>query len=206
MSEQRTICPLFGGLSLFTASFLKGLLFALSQAVTSRSLIWRAAPVLLLTGVMAAGVGFLYSAGSSDSAGHDVQPLSFSHARHAGQLKVDCVYCHRFAAVSATAGVPSVSLCMSCHNNLMRETTETDELSRYWERREPIPWVRLQRLPDFVYFTHEMHLRTGLQCADCHGRVERVSHTPRAAGYEMGWCLTCHRQRGASQDCWICHK
>lgn len=165
-----------------------------------------AMPVLLFTGVMAAGVGFLYSSGSSDSSGQDIQPVSFSHARHAGQLKVNCLYCHRFAAVSAAAGVPSVQLCMSCHRNLVEENAEAKTLSDYWNRQETIPWVRLQRLPDFVYFTHEMHLRTGLHCADCHGHVERMSHTPRAASYEMGWCLTCHRQRGASRDCWVCHK
>jgi hypothetical protein len=162
--------------------------------------------MLLCTGMMAAGVGILYSAGSSDSSGQDIQPVSFSHARHAGRLKVDCVYCHRFAAISATAGVPSVQLCMSCHRNLITETPETHKLVRYWERQEPIPWVRLQRLPDFVYFTHDMHLRTGLQCIDCHGRVDSMPLTPRAASYEMGWCLTCHQQRGASRDCWTCHK
>ncbi|OQW37287.1 MAG: hypothetical protein A4E19_14085 [Nitrospira sp. SG-bin1] len=162
--------------------------------------------VLLLTGVVAAGGGFLYSAGSSDSSGQDMQPVAFSHARHAGQLQVDCLYCHRFAAVSATAGVPSVQLCMSCHHNLIDENEQAKTLSRYWDSQEPIPWTRLQRLPDFVYFTHEMHLRTGLQCADCHGHVERMSRTPRAASYEMGWCLTCHQQRGAPLDCLACHK
>ena len=188
------------------ARVCRGLFLAVSLAVTSHRSILRAGFALLLTGVTAAGVGFLYSAGSSDSAGQDIQPVPFSHARHAGQLKVDCLYCHRSAAVSATAAVPSVQLCMSCHRNLAEENAEAQALSRYWEQQEPIRWVRLQRLPDFVYFTHEMHLRTGLQCADCHGHVERVSDTPRAASYEMGWCLTCHQQRGASRDCLTCHK
>ncbi|CUS39667.1 putative Menaquinol oxidoreductase complex ACIII, cytochrome c subunit ActA [Candidatus Nitrospira nitrificans] len=165
-----------------------------------------AVAVLLFTGVMAAWVGMLYSAGSSDTGDQDMQPVPFSHARHAGRLKVDCLYCHRFASLSATAGVPSVQLCMSCHRNLMKETPDTRKLLGYWERQEPIPWVRLHRLPDFVYFTHEMHLRARLRCIDCHGHVGRVSLTPRAASYEMGWCLTCHQQRGASLDCWTCHK
>lgn len=166
----------------------------------------RAVLALSLTGLIAMTIGTLYSAGSSDSGEQDLQPMSFSHARHAGELQIDCLYCHRSAALSATANVPSMQLCMSCHQNLGNETPETLKLLAYWGNQEPIPWIRLHRMPDFVYFTHEMHLRAGLHCADCHGHVERMSHTPRAASYEMGWCLTCHKQRGASRDCLICHK
>lgn len=167
---------------------------------------WSASVVLLLTGLGAVGVGVLYSAGSSDSGVQDRQPVAFSHARHAGELKVDCLYCHRSAAASAVASVPSMQLCMSCHRNLANETSETRKFLSYWENREPIPWVRLHRLPDFVYFTHEMHLQQGLQCVSCHGNVDRMPYTPRAASYEMGWCLSCHQARGASQDCLTCHK
>lgn len=162
--------------------------------------------VLGLTGLTAAGVGVLYSAGSSDSGAQDVQPVSFSHALHAGDLKVDCLYCHRSAPASSVATVPPMQLCMSCHQNLANDTPETGKLLAYWEDQQPIPWVRLQRLPDFVYFTHEMHLQAGLQCAQCHGLVDRMPDTPRAASYEMGWCLSCHQQKGASRDCWTCHK
>jgi hypothetical protein len=161
---------------------------------------------LSLTGLITVGVGRIYSTGSSDSSGQDIQPISFSHARHAGELKIDCLYCHRSASVSATANVPSVQLCMSCHRNLGNETPETLRLAAYWEHQEPIPWIRLHRLPDFVYFTHEMHLRSGLQCANCHGHVWDMTLTPRAASYEMGWCISCHQKNGASQDCLTCHK
>ncbi|HEY7531682.1 MAG TPA: cytochrome c3 family protein [Nitrospiraceae bacterium] len=166
----------------------------------------RATLILLLTGFMAASVGLLYSTGSSDSTEQDLQPVAFSHVQHAGELKVDCLYCHRSASTSPVSSIPSMQLCMGCHRNLANETTETRKLSAYWEQQKPIPWVRLQRLPDFVYFTHEMHLKTGLQCINCHGNVERMPYTPRAASYEMGWCLSCHQQRGASRDCWTCHK
>lgn len=162
--------------------------------------------VLALTGLMAVSIGLIYSTGSSDSNSQDIQPVSFSHARHAGELKIECLYCHRSAAVSATANVPSMQLCMSCHSNFGNETPETLKLLAYWKDQEPVPWIRLHRLPDFVYFTHEMHLRTGLQCVNCHGRVWEMPLTPRAASYEMGWCLSCHQQRGASLDCWACHK
>jgi hypothetical protein len=162
--------------------------------------------VLTLTGLIAAGVGLIYSTGSSDSSSQDIQPVSFSHARHAGELRVDCLYCHRSAAVSAIADVPSMQLCLSCHRNLASETPQTLKLLSYWKNQESIPWVRLHRLPDFVHFTHELHLRTGLQCVTCHGHVEEMPSTPRAASYEMGWCLSCHQENGASQDCLTCHK
>lgn len=166
----------------------------------------RAVAILLLACITAGGIGFLYSSGSSDSAGQDLQPVAFSHAGHAGDLKVDCLYCHRSPEVSPVASVPTVQLCISCHANLAKETKETEKLLAYWKNREPLPWVRLQRLPDFVYFTHEMHLKNGLQCVNCHGQVDRMPDTPRASSYEMGWCLSCHQQRGASRDCWTCHQ
>lgn len=166
----------------------------------------RAILVFMFIGFITGGVGLIYSTGSSDSSSQDIQPVLFSHARHAGELRIDCLYCHRSAAVSPTANVPSVQLCLSCHRNLVEETPETLKLLAYWENQEPIPWVRLHRLPDFVYFTHEMHLRSGLQCGNCHGQVKEMSSTPRAASYEMGWCLSCHQLNGASLDCLTCHK
>src|SRR5690606_33804093 len=125
---------------------------------------------------------------------------------HAGALQVDCHYCHRYARQSPVAGVPSMAICQTCHQSLKVHSSGAAALQAYWDQQEPIPWVRLQRLPDHVYFTHEMHLLAGLSCESCHGDAERMSGTPRAPTYEMGWCLTCHQQRGASMDCWVCHK
>jgi hypothetical protein len=151
-------------------------------------------------------VATLYSQGSADLPQQDAQPLDFSHELHAGRLQVACLFCHRHAEVSPVAGIPSMQVCMSCHQSMSSHSPGAQRLQQYWDDGRPVPWVRLQRLPDFVYFTHEMHLAAGLQCANCHGNVEAVSETPRAATYEMGWCLTCHRQREAPQDCWTCHK
>lgn len=161
--------------------------------------------VVLACGV-AVGLATLYVQGSADSAAQDRQPIDFSHQRHAGDLHIACLFCHRGATQSPVAGVPSLQLCMMCHRAIDSGTPDMQTLQAAWKAQTPVAWVRLQRLPDFVYFTHEMHLQAGLQCADCHGRVEQIRYTPRAATYEMGWCLTCHRQRGASDDCWTCHK
>lgn len=162
--------------------------------------------IVLAVGGGALVVGFLYASGSADSLEQDVQPVAFSHRLHAGQLEVSCLYCHRYAPVSPVAGVPSVQLCMGCHQNFKEQTSETKKLLAYWENETPIQWVRLQRLPDFVYFTHEMHLHHGMECIHCHGRVEDMPHTPRAATFEMGWCLSCHRREGGSLDCLTCHQ
>jgi len=166
----------------------------------------QSAVILLLTGLVAAGIGFLYSKGSADLADQDRQPIAFSHEFHAGKLAIDCLYCHRFAHQSPTAGIPTMNICMGCHRNIDADSDGHKTLLDHWERQQPVSWVRLQRLPDFVYFTHERHLAHGVQCVDCHGRVDATPYTPRAATYEMGWCLACHQQRGASRDCLTCHK
>lgn len=167
---------------------------------------WKSFGILLLAGTAALVVGLLYSKGSADSAAQDRQPIPFSHQFHAGQLKLDCVFCHRSAHQSPTAGVPSLKLCLGCHQNMDAKKAGIQTLLDHWNEQRPVSWVRLQRLPDFVYFTHERHLAHGLQCTTCHGQVEHMSGTPRAATLEMGWCVSCHQQRGASRDCLTCHK
>jgi hypothetical protein len=166
----------------------------------------RAVLVLALTGLVAGVVAVLYSEGSADFSGQDQQPVAFSHARHAGDLGIACLYCHRAAPVSSAAGVPSMNTCMGCHRNVAKQSADLQALQASWERQQPIEWTRLHRLPDFVYFTHAMHLRSGMNCTTCHGHVEETTGTPRAASLEMGWCVSCHEARGASRDCWTCHK
>jgi hypothetical protein len=166
----------------------------------------RAAVLFGLTGLFAIAIGVLYSMGSADSAGQDRQPLAFSHARHAGDLSIDCLYCHRAAPVSTAAGIPPMKTCMSCHQNVAKDSVETRALAASWDSQRSVEWVRLHRLPDFVYFTHERHLQSGLRCVKCHGHVEQMSSTPRAASFEMGWCVSCHAAQGVSRDCWTCHK
>lgn len=161
--------------------------------------------LLFVVGIVASAVGLLYSKGSADLAAQDRQPIPFSHKFHAGQLNLDCVFCHRSAHQSPRAGVPSLRLCMGCHQNIDAKTGGIQMLLDQWQEQRPVSWVRLQRLPDFVYFTHERHLAHGLQCTTCHGEVEHMTSTPRAATLEMGWCISCHQQRGASQDCLTCH-
>lgn len=133
------------------------------------------------------------------------QPLNFSHKTHAGDHAIDCRYCHRLASVSTTAGIPDLETCRSCHLFIAKDHPEVKKLLDYWDRKEPIPWVRVYQLPDHVYFPHRMHLRAGVECRSCHGEVATMERVNREASLKMGWCLDCHREYRASIDCWTCH-
>jgi cytochrome c7-like protein len=134
-----------------------------------------------------------------------VQPLGFSHKLHAGDNGIPCLYCHRAAPRSPVAGIPAVADCRACHLYISANASEIVKLMAYWDRRESVPWVRVHKLPDHVYFPHMMHVRAGLACTVCHGEVATMERITRTASLKMGWCLNCHRQHHASIDCWACH-
>jgi hypothetical protein len=134
------------------------------------------------------------------------QPIAFAHAVHAGELQLPCNFCHRYVEQGREAGIPSLSLCMSCHLSIATDRAEIKKLTRYVEAGQPVYWSRLHRLPDFIYFSHKRHSKGGIPCAACHGEVARMESVRRVRSLEMGWCLACHRERGAPIDCTVCHK
>ncbi|RUM53905.1 MAG: menaquinol oxidoreductase [Methylococcus sp.] len=147
------------------------------------------------------------------------QPIAFSHKIHAGKNKIPCMYCHIQARRSISAGVPSVSKCMGCHNEVATERPQIRKLINYWKNKEPIPWIKVHDLPDFVHFTHKRHVLADIKCQTCHGPVEtmdRIRVTSRAidgsfqldSPWKMGLCLNCHKQHEVENglDCWTCHK
>lgn len=121
------------------------------------------------------------------------QPIAFSHAHHVGELGLDCRGCHGAVEDEPFAGIPSLSTCMSCHSHLFTDQPELAPLIRAWSRGEPLRWQRVHALPDFVKFDHASHVRGGVACESCHGRVDRMQLTERVAPLTMGWCLDCHR-------------
>jgi hypothetical protein len=133
------------------------------------------------------------------------QPIAFSHKQHAGEHGINCFYCHRYANVSRVAGVPDMELCVSCHRFISRKKPEVKKLLAYWERKEPVPWIRVHDLPDFVYFPHKTHFRAGIYCDSCHGNVSSMDRIERVQRLSMGWCLDCHREKNVSIDCLQCH-
>ena len=137
------------------------------------------------------------------------QPIAFSHQAMV-QAGVTCVYCHSGATRSADAGIPSVGLCMGCHKIIATDSPEVQKLADYWKRGEPIPWVRVNQLPRFVYFSHEAHVvGASLNCERCHGDVGHMAETHAVVNITMGWCLACHQQQANApqlMDCVTCHQ
>lgn len=126
------------------------------------------------------------------------QPIWFSHKIHAEQNQIDCMYCHTTVEESKHAGFPSVGLCMNCHN-VVREgkitgRTEIDKIHAAYESGEPIEWIQVHNVPDHVYFNHAQHVAVGkMDCAECHGPVEKMDEVMQVESLGMGWCIDCHR-------------
>ena len=136
------------------------------------------------------------------------QPIAFSHKIHAGDNEIPCQYCHVYARRSISAGVPSVNKCVGCHSNVATDKPQIRKVMNYWDNQEPIPWIKVHDLPDFVYFPHKRHVAAEIECQTCHGPVETMEVVTRLAPLKMGWCLECHRQEEVEHgtDCWTCHK
>jgi len=165
---------------------------------------WYIAGVAAAAAVVA-GSALIYSLPLDTRDRSPRQPLAFSHKVHAGDQGIHCLYCHRHAPRSPVAGIPAVADCRACHLFISADRPEIIKLMGYWEKKEPIPWVRVYALPDHVYFPHMMHIRAGLPCSSCHGEVATMDRITRSVSLKMGWCLDCHRQHTASIDCWTCH-
>ncbi len=104
-----------------------------------------------------------------------VQPIAFPHNRHVQLDGLDCQYCHSAARNSIHAGVPEMATCMGCHSYVLKESPEIKLLTQYWERGEPVPWKKVNDVPDFVYFSHMRHVRAGVDCLECHGQVPAMT-------------------------------
>jgi mono/diheme cytochrome c family protein len=127
------------------------------------------------------------------------QPVWFSHKVHAGQNKIDCMYCHSTAAESKSAGIPGTNVCMNCHNVVKKgKITGEVEIAKViesWNTQKPIEWVRVHNLPDHVWFSHAQHVNAGKrQCQECHGKIEEMDKVLQVESLGMGWCIECHRK------------
>jgi hypothetical protein len=121
------------------------------------------------------------------------QPVLFSHRHHAGELRIDCRYCHTTVETSAFAGMPAVHTCMTCHSQIFTDTPMLRPVVANAAREEPLSWVRVNALPDHVYFDHGIHVKKGVGCTTCHGDVGEMPLTAKAEPLSMRWCIDCHR-------------
>ena len=144
-------------------------------------------------------VGLLYYAGSprtTDVGYSPVQPVPFSHAQHAGELGMDCRYCHDTVERAAQAAVPPTATCMNCHALLAADSDKLLPVRQSAASGKPVRWVRVHDLPDYAYFSHRIHVLKGVGCASCHGRIDRMEQVYQVNTLSMGWCLDCHRNPG----------
>lgn len=123
-----------------------------------------------------------------------IQPISFSHKLHAGEMGMDCKYCHFGAAESRNGSVPPVNVCMNCHKTVKTDSPQIKKIAEAYEKGTSINWVKVHNLPDFVNFNHSRHVGRGVACQTCHGPVETMPEVYQFSSLAMGWCVNCHRQ------------
>jgi hypothetical protein len=121
------------------------------------------------------------------------QPVPFSHVHHVGDFGLDCRYCHTGVETSTVAGIPPTHTCMTCHSQLYTQSEMLKPVRTSLADNQPIRWNKVNKLPDYVYFDHSIHIAKGVGCSTCHGAVDRMPLMRQAAPLTMGWCLNCHR-------------
>ena len=165
---------------------------------------------LLLGGGATVAAGYLYYVDNKFwMVGYEPQqPVDYSHQLHAGQLGIDCRYCHSHVEESFHANVPDTATCMNCHTG--DDATDVSFLnSALWAKHkvnpnlatvrsahatgEPVQWRRVHKVPDYVHFPHAVHVNAGVSCYSCHGRVDQLAVVRQNESLAMGWCLDCHR-------------
>lgn len=152
-------------------------------------------PAALAAAVVYGLLVFVYGASprTTDVGYAPEQPVAYSHALHAGKLGIDCRYCHSTVEEAAHAAVPPAQTCMNCHAKIRTQSGLLAVVRDSFQTGRPIPWIRVHDLPDYVYFNHSAHVRRGIGCVSCHGRVDQMEIVAQVEPLSMGWCLECHR-------------
>lgn len=148
---------------------------------------------LTIGGVIWAASEIQRSSWTSDAGVVRDQPVPFSHQHHVSGLGLDCRYCHTSVSDSSFAGLPPTKTCMTCHSKIWTNAPILEPVRESWRTGQPIPWQRVNNLPDYVYFNHAIHVQKGVGCTTCHGQVGDMPLMMQAGSLQMEWCLSCHR-------------
>jgi hypothetical protein len=149
---------------------------------------------LVLVGTaVTAGVWYYFTPKYTRVGYQPIQPVPFSHAIHAGQLGMDCRYCHTGVEKSWFSNIPAASTCMNCHSQVLKDDPRLAPVRESAATGKPIEWIQIHRLPDFVYFNHSVHVTRGISCVECHGRIDQMDEVYHAKPMSMAFCLECHR-------------
>ena len=160
-------------------------------------------PLMMITGALLGGTGvtagvWYYCTNKYANVGYmPVQPVAFSHAIHADQLGMDCRYCHIAVEKSWYSNIPTSTLCMNCHNQVLKDDPKLALVRESAQSGEPIHWVQIHKVPDYVFFNHSVHVNRGLSCVECHGQVNKMDEVHQAKSLNMTFCLDCHRDPAA---------
>ena len=122
------------------------------------------------------------------------QPVPFYHMHHVGGMGIDCRYCHTAVERLANAGIPPTKTCMNCHSQIFNQSPTLEPVRASWRTGQPIEWVKVHDLPDFVYFNHSAHVNKGVGCTTCHGPIDKMAFVWQESSLLMEWCLDCHKQ------------
>ncbi|MBM3798141.1 MAG: cytochrome c3 family protein [Acidobacteria bacterium] len=134
------------------------------------------------------------------------QPVPYSHKKHAGELKLDCKFCHENKDPGEIMGIPGTAKCMGCHTSIKKDSPHIAKLAETHTSGRPMPWVRIYQIPSFVFFSHRAHSEAGNTCAECHGPVAERDALRKELSTSMGACMDCHRSKKAPNDCTFCHE
>jgi hypothetical protein len=149
--------------------------------------------VFVAAGIATAGVTYYMTPKYARVGYAPVQPVPYSHALHAGQLGIDCRYCHSNVEKSGFANLPTAQTCMNCHGQIKTTSPLLAVVRRSYATGQPVPWVQIHQVPDFVYFNHSIHVARGVSCIECHGPINTMDTVQHAKPLSMGFCLDCHR-------------
>ncbi|MCB2206068.1 cytochrome c family protein [bacterium] len=153
--------------------------------------------LVILIGVSAVAFYFLRHPSVMDVGYRPQQPVPFDHRLHVGELGISCVYCHTSVETSPHSTVPPTQTCMNCHTSVKRDSPKLELVRTSYENNVAIPWIRVHRLPEYAFFNHSRHVNSGIDCASCHGEVEKMGVIVQKKSLTMGWCLDCHRDPDA---------
>jgi Cytochrome c7 and related cytochrome c len=150
--------------------------------------------IIVLAGVVAALAAINRSSYVTEAQVARAQPVQFSHKHHVSDDGIDCRYCHTSVEQSSFAGIPSTKICMNCHTQIWAESPMLEPVRESYRTGKSLEWTRVHNLPGFVYFDHSIHVKKGVGCVTCHGRVDQMPLMWREHSLYMEWCLECHRE------------
>jgi hypothetical protein len=175
-------------------------------------------PITLFIALTSFTITYFASRAERDGIGYTPdQPINFSHKLHAGDMKIDCQYCHTGVEKSRVAMVPPLETCMNCHRIARKDRPDIIKLTKYYNEGTALPWKRIHKLPDFVFFNHSVHVNKGIDCVNCHGDVRQMEQIGQMNSFAMSACLDCHRNahsrlpdlkniNNGPDNCFACHR